>query len=349
MGKRAVVVLCHGSKEVPVTHFMERLLRRASSFLPADLCVGAAYLQFNDPDLETAVASLEEKGVEEVYVAPLFVLPGRHQVHDIPRLVSLVSKGHPSVRLTLCRGLGEQNWLCEAIARWISLELPDSAFGASGDDVRSLSGKEIMSRSMKMAEDLLGLGDGNDAERRILLRILHATGDPTMMSSVSMSPDAAEKGIQALLSGKPVITDVNMVKAGVNRRLADKLGCPVYCAAEESSDPDVRGTRVAHGMEKLSERMEGSIVVIGNAPTALRCMLDLILTKKIRPSLIIGTPVGFVHALEAKRGLMSSGVPYVTVQGTRGGSAVAVGAMNALLEMAAEEKAPPPFISGKRG
>jgi precorrin-8X/cobalt-precorrin-8 methylmutase len=87
----------------------------------------------------------------------------------------------------------------------------------------------------------------------------------------------------------------------------------------------------------LKEHVEGSLVVVGNAPTALLSVSDLIRGGKARPSMIVGTPVGFVQALESKRYLQSLGVPFVTVEGTRGGSAVAVAATNALLQLAVED------------
>lgn len=334
--KSGIILLAHGSREdKSTTRWMQEVLRRTAALLPPRLRLEAAFLQFNRPDLEEAVSRLREECVEDIYIMPLFLHPGRHLRHDIPSLVERIRERNPWVRLELLPSLGEQAWLFEVLARWISAELPDALFYVSADGWRSFSGEEIMRASLRLAEDLLGARALGDGEKRVFLRILHATGDPTILGSLSISPEAVDSGVEALRRGSPLVTDVSMVKVGLNRDLLARLGCPVYCAAEIGQDSPAFGTRIGNGIFGLRRQLEGSLVIVGNAPTALLSVVRLARRGEAIPSLVIGTPVGFIQALEAKRSLMTLKIPHITVRGSRGGSAVAVAAANALLELAA--------------
>ncbi len=337
--KTGVILLLHGSREdEETTRWMEELLRRASVLLPESLRLGAAFLQFNRPDLQEAVGRMREDSVEHVYVMPLFLHPGRHLRRDVPHLMRRLRERNPGMEVRLCGSLGEQPWLFEALARWIAAELPDAFFDGSAERWRSVTGEEIMRASMRLARDILGNRCFGEGEEKVLMRILHATGDPTILGSVFLSPGAVDSGVKALRRGAAVIADVGMVKAGLNRGVLERLGCPVYCAAERREEVPASGTRVGNGILDLRGHLDGSVVVVGNAPTALMSLIHLAREEGVAPALVIGTPVGFIQAPESKRSLMALGVPYITVQGSRGGSSVAVAAANALLEMAAGDR-----------
>jgi precorrin-8X/cobalt-precorrin-8 methylmutase len=135
-----------------------------------------------------------------------------------------------------------------------------------------------------------------------------------------------------------MFTDVRMVAVGINHRLAQKFGCSIHCAFDE---PDVMRqaqdqgtTRSAAAIRSLGMRLNGAIIVIGNAPTALLALLELIDGGDILPALVVGMPVGFVQASESKAELMKRDIPYISIEGTRGGSAVAIATVNALLNLA---------------
>lgn len=333
-----MILLAHGSRgEEDISRHVGELLWRAARLLPGRLRLMVAFLQFNKPDLEEAVRLLREDSVKEIFILPLFLLPGRHLRRDIPRLVERLRDENPGMKLELRAGLGEQGWFFEPLGRWISAELPARLFAEAAGREEQTTGEEIMQASLALAEELLGDHASKNGERNILLRILHATGDPTVLGSVSMSPQAVERGIHALRRSRPVVVDVGMVKAGLNRGLLQRLGCPLYCAAEQVAVIPSTGTRVGKGMLELRRQLEDSLVIVGNAPTALLSVIRLVRAGEVVPSLVIGTPVGFIQALESKRSLMALGIPHITVQGTRGGSAMAVAAANALLEMAAGE------------
>ncbi|MDN5325777.1 MAG: precorrin-8X/cobalt-precorrin-8 methylmutase [Moorella sp. (in: firmicutes)] len=181
----------------------------------------------------------------------------------------------------------------------------------------------------------LGLEPGS---RAIVTRIIHATGDLSYASLVAIHPGVVTVATAALHQGANIITDVEMVRNGVSSHLVSRGGGRVLCAIREAEvikTATARGeTRAMVAMEYLAPRMEGAIVAIGNAPTALFRLLELVAGGRAAPAAIVGTPVGFVGAAEAKAALETTGIPYVTVRGPKGGSTVAVAAVNALLHLA---------------
>jgi precorrin-8X/cobalt-precorrin-8 methylmutase len=151
---------------------------------------------------------------------------------------------------------------------------------------------------------------------------------------------AVEAGLASLRTTKLIVTDVCMVAAAVESTAA-RLGAEVVCAIDHAQAESLARqrniTRSAVAIDLLADRLSNAVVVIGNAPTALLALLDAIDTARCRPALIIGTPVGLIAAAEAKSELTARSIPYVTVLGSRGGSAIAAAALNALLRMAVAE------------
>lgn len=196
--------------------------------------------------------------------------------------------------------------------------------------------KEIENKSMRIIEEFIGGYDFPAIEKDVVKRVIHTTGDPNMASSIHFHPRAAGAGVAALRTGAGIFTDVNMLKSGVNARRLEQLGGNICCAiaepeiAEKARELGI--TRAAAAMRRQGERLNGSIIAVGNAPTALFELLDLIAKGAVRPVLIVGTPVGFVGAVESKERLMQQDqVPYITIRGTRGGSPIAASIINALM------------------
>jgi precorrin-8X/cobalt-precorrin-8 methylmutase len=125
-----------------------------------------------------------------------------------------------------------------------------------------------------------------------------------------------------------------MLAAGINRHLAEACRCSIFCALDENKGLNPDTTRAAAAMRHLGKRLNGAIVAIGNAPTALLALLGLIDNNGVKPALVVGMPVGFVQAKESKDELMKRDIPHITIDGTRGGSALAVATVNALLKIA---------------
>jgi precorrin-8X/cobalt-precorrin-8 methylmutase len=201
--------------------------------------------------------------------------------------------------------------------------------------------------SLHRVDDALrGTGDWTGPEAEIVRRIVYAAGDPALAPLVSIHPGAVRAGLAALGAGEPILADVRMVAVALDRRRLDACGAPIRCAidapgaAEEAQRRGV--TRAAAGMALLADGLAGGIVVVGNAPTALLALLDLVDAGRARPALIVGTPVGFVAAAEAKAELAARDLPFITIEGTRGGSAVAAAALNALARLAVLARAEAP-------
>ena len=203
---------------------------------------------------------------------------------------------------------------------------------------------EIERRSLRLLEEAiatLSLPEWDAFEYRVALRMAYAAGDPSIAALVSIAPGAVRAGIESILREAPIVCDVRMAAAGVSPALTRHLGCEVLVAidrptvasaARESGLP-----RAVHAMAELRSHLPGAVVLIGNAPTALCALLDLLDDGAGWPALIVAAPPGFVAAAEAKEELLQRHLPCVVVRGTRGGSAVTAAAANALLAMAVEE------------
>lgn len=171
--------------------------------------------------------------------------------------------------------------------------------------------------------------------RPLAVRVIHACGMTDAAADLVASADAVAAGQAALAAGRPVLTDVEMVAHGVIRR---RLSGPVICTLGR---PEVAArasaaatTRSAAAVELWRQHLDGAVVAIGNAPTALFRLLELLAEGAPRPAVILGFPVGFVGAAESKEALIDDapglGVPFITLRGRRGGSAMAAAAVNAL-------------------
>jgi precorrin-8X/cobalt-precorrin-8 methylmutase len=196
-------------------------------------------------------------------------------------------------------------------------------------------GAEIYRRSFAMIRAEANLERFDPVLERVVVRMIHACGMVNLAADVDASPAFATRGEQALIGGAPILCDTQMVASGITRsRLpADN---EVICTLSEPSVAAVaarlKTTRTAAAVELWRERLAGAVVVIGNAPTALFHLLDLIADGGPVPAAVIGVPVGFIGAAESKAALVeqSLGLDYVVVRGRRGGSAIAAAAVNAI-------------------
>ncbi len=208
--------------------------------------------------------------------------------------------------------------------------------------LKNIAPGEIERESFRIIERELGPTDFSPEEFAVVRRMIHASGDFDFARIVHFSPGAVEKGIQALLSGRNILVDVNMAFQGISRKILSTFGGKVIChigddeAAELSRREKI--TRAEAGIELAAGENVG-IVAIGNAPTALVRTMQMIREERFRPDLIIGVPVGFVNAEESKQMLSESGYPHITTSGRKGGTPIAVAAVNALLRLCLERKA----------
>lgn len=169
----------------------------------------------------------------------------------------------------------------------------------------------------------------------VAVRMIHACGMVDIVDDIDASPESALKGRSALQNGAPILCDARMVAEGVTRsRLPanNEVICTLQAAEVPALAAQINNTRSAAALELWQPHLAGSIVAIGNAPTALFRLLELLDQGAPKPALILGLPVGFVGAAESKAELAanSRGVPFITLHGRRGGSAIAAAAVNAL-------------------
>lgn len=192
----------------------------------------------------------------------------------------------------------------------------------------------IYRRSFEIIESEAGLDRLPADIAPVARRMIHACGMVDLVDDLAFSPGAGTSGRNALAAAAPVLCDVRMAAAGI---MADRLPAEneilVGIDRPEAASIAARRqtTRSAAGIEAMTGRLAGSVVVIGNAPTALFRLLERVAEGAGRPALVLGFPVGFVGAAESKEALAGSGLPFVTLHGRRGGSAIAAAALNALL------------------
>ena len=195
--------------------------------------------------------------------------------------------------------------------------------------------KEIETRSFEIITEELGDKKLQPGTELIVKRCIHTSADFDYADNLYFSKDAVPKAIEAIKHGACIVTDTQMVKAGINKKALAKFGGEVYCFM---SDEDVAknaksagSTRAAASMEKAAKLGKPVIFAIGNAPTALVRLYELIQENQIQPYLIIGVPVGFVNVVQSKEMIMETDVPYIVNRGRKGGSNVAAAICNALI------------------
>ncbi len=174
------------------------------------------------------------------------------------------------------------------------------------------------------------------AEFAIMRRVIHATGDFSFAKLLHFHPDAIQTGIDAIRAGKNILTDVNMAAAGISRNLLSPNGGKVICKVADPEIAKIAKTRELTRSQTAIEvgmRENVGIVAIGNAPTALITVMNLIASGQIKPDLIVGVPVGFVNAEESKEILLEQTYPYIACSGRKGGTTVSVAIVNALLRL----------------
>jgi precorrin-8X/cobalt-precorrin-8 methylmutase len=194
-------------------------------------------------------------------------------------------------------------------------------------------GAEIYRRSFATIRAEADLSAVPDDVARIAVRMIHACGMVDLVKDLAWSPGVVAAGRVALLAGAPILCDAAMVAAGVTRRRlpADN---EVVCTLSDPRVPDLAArlgtTRSAAALELWRDRLAGSVVAVGNAPTALFRLLELMAEGAGRPAAVLGIPVGFIGAAESKVALAASDLPHLVVHGRRGGSAMTAAAINAI-------------------
>jgi precorrin-8X/cobalt-precorrin-8 methylmutase len=194
-------------------------------------------------------------------------------------------------------------------------------------------GAEIYRRSfatIRAEADLTGLPDD---VARVAVRMIHACGQVDLVEDLAFSPAVVARAREALDAGAPVLCDAEMVASGLTRRRLPKDN-DVVCTLNDQRTPalaaELGTTRTAAALELWGDRLDGAVVAIGNAPTALFHLLEMIAAGAPRPAAVVGVPVGFIGAVESKDALAASDLDFLIVRGRRGGSAITAAAVNAI-------------------
>ncbi|MGN0496511.1 MAG: precorrin-8X methylmutase [Lachnospiraceae bacterium] len=194
---------------------------------------------------------------------------------------------------------------------------------------------EIEKRSFEMITEELGDISLDTKLAPIIKRVIHATADFDYLNNLCFSDSVVDILQDALREGACIVTDTQMAKAGINKKRLAQYGGEVYCFMSDEDVADIAkkqgSTRAMASMDKASKIDKKLIFAIGNAPTALIRLYELMEEGKIAPVGIIGVPVGFVNVVEAKELIMDTSVPYIVAKGRKGGSNVAAAIVNALL------------------
>ena len=217
--------------------------------------------------------------------------------------------------------------------------------GTPTSDMRQMTalGRGIEDSSFAIIDAEVGAHGLPPAEWHVVRRVIHATADFEFQALMQIGEGAIASGIRALRRGCPVVVDVKMIAVGLNEQRLWSYGCKVHSFI---SDDDViaqataaNTTRAIESMRKAHRKglLDGAVVAIGNAPTALLEVLRLVREEQARPALVVGVPVGFVSAADSKEELVTSTVPFIAARGRKGGSTIAVAIIHALLLLSAGE------------
>jgi precorrin-8X/cobalt-precorrin-8 methylmutase len=295
-------------------------------------CVKVAYLQFAEPGIPETIKHCVEQGAKKVILHPFFLSSGMHVTKDIPGMIEEARQLYPGTEFIYTEPLGIHEKLAHIVMERISAadQLAPTAIEKRSFDILSAEA------------DLSGI----PADRLpIVQRVIHATADFDFKDNLLFHPDAVAQGLTALKAGKDIVTDVEMVRTGINKKWLSPWGGRVHCgitdAGSRVQENDKR-TRAEIGIESLLRADHNiGIIAIGNAPTALLKVIELFNSPAFanRPlPLVVGVPVGFVKAVESKALLAAQGFPFITALGRKGGTPVAVAIVNALLKIAGETK-----------
>lgn len=195
----------------------------------------------------------------------------------------------------------------------------------------------IEAESFRIIEAELGPTAFSPEEFAVVRRCIHATGDFACAENLRFHPQAVEAGLRAIRAGKNILVDVTMVASGISRNMLARFGGTVLCRVAEQAAAEQAAARTITRSEAAIELAAGEnigIAVVGNAPTALLKIMELIERGLFSPELVIGVPVGFVNAVESKELLARKPYPFITALGRKGGTPTAVAAVNALLRLA---------------
>jgi len=354
MDKIGLIIIGHGSKLPHNRENLEKLadiLRKRSNFKTVEI----SFMVRNKPTIPEAIESLAKKGVSKIVLIPAFLAPGVHTTREIPEMIEMKEKEpllkERGIELVYGEPLGSDERIAEIIEEKALKALGQEAKEAEvmTDAYAIAASNKIVKTSMSLIRQALGdsLENVPASHVPVIERVVHATADPEFAKLLVISEKAVEAGVAAIKAGAKIVTDVKMVKAGINEARLKKFRGKIFTyiddarviklADDESITRSAAAVRLA-----VKDGLDGAIVLIGNAPTAAFELADAVRQGLAKPALIVAVPVGYVGAAESKETVSGLTTPFVIVKGRKGGSPIAVAVFNALLTMAEQETKPKP-------
>ncbi len=331
--QEAILLLGHGCRLTEANKVLEQMAHLVKDVGDLSI-VEIAFLQFGKPDFFEGVSTCVSKGAKKIIIHPYFLYKGRHFKEDIIEMIGEAQKKYIDIEFILTEPLGVHENIAKVVLERAKMNIKE---------IKILKSHEIEAKSLEIITEKMGKTNFREAELSVVQRVVHATGDFDFKKNMRFHPDAVDAGIMAIKNGMDILVDVQMVEAGINKRLLQKWGGKVICgiqSIEQRTKSKEQRTRAEMGIEMgVKENDNIGVVAIGNSPTALYRTMKLIKNEGFKPELVIGVPVGFVKAVESKKVLLHMKYPFITSLGRKGGSPVAVTIMNALLKMAEEGKA----------
>ena len=341
-----LILIGHGSKLPHNRENLEKLddiLRKRSTFKIVEI----AFMIRNTPTITEAIDTLAKKNIRKIVLVPAFLAPGVHTTQEIPELIGVKEKEPmlkaQGIELVYGEPLGSDERIAEI--------LEEKALKALGQEIKKdaevvdaysiAASSKIVNTSMKLIREAIGseLAKAPKDQVPIIERVVHTTADPEFAKLLAISDDAVKAGVAAIKAGAKIVTDVKMVKAGINDARLKKFGGKVYTYMNDERAVKLANaeslTRAAAAMRlAIKDGLDGGIVLIGNAPTAAFELAEQVKKGLVKPALIVAVPVGYVGAAESKEVVAKLPIPFIITKGRKGGSTIAVAVFNALLSMA---------------
>jgi len=341
-----LILIGHGSKLPHNQENLEKLaeiLRKRSKFKLVEI----AFMIRNTPTIAESIDTLAQKGVSKIVLVPAFLAPGVHTTQEIPELIGVKEKEPQlkalGIELVYGEPLGSDARIAEI--------LEEKALKALGQEIKRdieivdaysiTASSKIVDKSMMLIREEIGdtLAKAPKNQVPIIERVVHTTADPEFAKLLVISGDAVDAGVAAIKAGAKIVTDVKMVKAGINEARLQKFGGKISTYMNDERVVKLANTesltRSAAAMRlAIRDGLDGAIVLIGNAPTAAFELAEQIKKGAVKPALIVAVPVGYVGAAESKEVVAKLPVPFIITRRRKGGSTIAVAVFNSLLSMA---------------
>ncbi|MEM3382927.1 MAG: sirohydrochlorin nickelochelatase [Nitrososphaerales archaeon] len=348
MEEVGLILVGHGSKLPYSKENLEKLasiLKKKSRFKVVEV----SFIVRDSPKIPEAIEKVIKQGIRKIVLIPTFLAHGVHTERDIPEMLELKKEESTlksqGVEIIYGEPLGSDERIAEIIEEKALRALGQDFKSYMPDDKDSLAtSNKMFNTSISIVKQVLGdtLEKVSEGHAEIIERVVHATANPEFAKLLLISEKAVDAGINAIKAGSNIIVDVKMVKAGINESRLKRFGGKILTYIDDDRAIELAKhesiTRAAAAMRlAINKGLDGSIIIIGNSPTAAFELANAVKQGSIKPALIIATPVGFIGAAKSKEVISHLPIPFIISRGPKGGSAVAVAIFNALLSLVEKE------------